>query len=96
MKNNTKAEQQKTVVALQFDGVNAPTVSAKGSGLTGEHILQVAREHGIPLHENSSLAKALSCIPLGEEIPPEMFAIVAEVLAYIYFIDEIHSNEQEL
>jgi len=94
MKQTDNPEPRRTVVALHFDGVNAPIVSAKGSGLTGEKIIQLAKDHGIPLHENSSLAKALSCIPLGEEIPVELFEIVAEVLAYIYFLDEVHSAEQ--
>ena len=82
----------KTVVALQFDGVNAPTVTAKGTGLTGEMILKLAQEHGIPMHENSGLVKTLSSIPLGEEIPPEVYTVVAEILAYIYYLDDIQSK----
>ena len=94
MKQKNKPEQQKTAIALNFDGVGAPTVSAKGTGLTGEKIMQLAKEHGIPLHEDSSLAKTLSCIPIGEEIPVEVFEIVAEVLAYIYFLDEEQSAKK--
>jgi flagellar biosynthesis protein len=96
MRHRKILEPLKTAIALHFDGINAPTVSAKGTGLTGEHIIQLAKEHGIPLHENSSLAETLSCIPLGEEIPAELFEIVAEVLAYIYFLDDVQSGKQEL
>ncbi len=92
MKNITEQMPQKTVVALSFDGVNAPVVSAKGTGVTGENILQLAQEHGIPLHENSSLAEALALIPLGEEIPPGIYEVVAEILAFIYFLDEKNSE----
>lgn len=91
-----KAEEKsaKTVIALQFDGVNAPTVTAKGTGLTGEMILKLAREHGIPLHENSDLAKTLSSIPLGEEIPFEVYTVVAEILAYIYYLDDMQAKKE--
>ncbi len=95
MKHNADSNPQKTVVALHYNGVNAPVVSAKGTGLTGENILQLAREHGIPLHENSSLAHALSHIPLGEEIPSGVYAVVAEVLAYIYYLDDLQADKQE-
>jgi flagellar biosynthesis protein len=94
MNNNRKSSDQKTVIALNYDGTNAPRVSAKGTGLTGENILKVAHEHGIPLHQNSSLAKALACIPLGEEIPQELYLVVAEVLAFVYSLDELHTNKK--
>ena len=93
MKENADTKPQKTVVALHFDGVNAPVVSAKGTGLTGENIIQLAHEHGIPLHENSSLVNALSHIPLGEEIPPGIYTVVAEVLAYIYYLDDMQADK---
>ena len=92
MNDKTISTQEKTVIALSFDGINAPVVTAKGSGATGEHIVQLAQEHGVPLHEDSSLAEALSHIPLGVEIPTEVYAVVAEVLAYIYFLDEQQSG----
>ncbi len=89
--NHNNIDKEKTVVALQFDGISTPRVTAKGTGSTGEYIIQIAQQHGIPLHENSALAKALSRIPLGEEIPQQLFCAVAEVLAFIYFLDETHT-----
>ncbi|MGB5278206.1 MAG: EscU/YscU/HrcU family type III secretion system export apparatus switch protein [Gammaproteobacteria bacterium] len=94
MTDNFGDRAQRTVVALQYDGAGAPRVTAKGTGLTGEQILALAREHGIPLHENGDLAEALSHIPLGEEIPAKVFAIVAEILAYIYYLDDMQSRKQ--
>ena len=93
MKDRAEQIPQKTVIALSFDGKNAPVVSAKGTGVAGEHILQLAQEHGIPLHEDSSLAEVLAHIPLGEEIPTGIYEVVAEVLAYIYFLDEKRSEK---
>jgi flagellar biosynthesis protein len=92
----TKLEDKssKTAVALKFDGVSAPTVTAKGTGLTGETIIKLAKEHGIPLYENGDLAKTLALIPLGDEIPIEVYTVVAEILAYIYYIDGMQAERE--
>jgi flagellar biosynthesis protein len=86
----------KTAVALFFDGVNAPWVSASGSNRIGEQIIRLAREYDIPVHEDAALASALSRIPLGEEIPRELYLAVAEVLAFVYYLDEIQLNGTDI
>jgi flagellar biosynthesis protein len=73
-------------VALKYDGKNAPKVTAKGSGLTAEQILSLAEQHGIPLQTEPELVKILAQIPLGDEIPNELYTAVAEVLAFAYFL----------
>jgi flagellar biosynthesis protein len=73
-------------VALKYDGKNAPKVTAKGSGATAEQILAIAEQHGVPLQSESELVKMLAQIPLGDEIPNELYLAVAEVLAFAYFL----------
>lgn len=73
-------------VALKYDGKNAPKVTAKGTGLTAEQILVLAEQHGIPLQTEPELVKMLAQIPLGDEIPNELYTAVAEVLAFAYFL----------
>jgi len=73
-------------VALQYDGKNAPKVTAKGEGFTAEQILAIAEKHGIPLQNEPELARILAQIPLGDEIPQELYIAVAEVIAFAYFI----------
>ncbi|MDI1231657.1 MAG: EscU/YscU/HrcU family type III secretion system export apparatus switch protein [Methylobacter sp.] len=73
-------------VALKYDGKNAPKVVAKGSGLTADQILAIAKEHGIPLQTEPELARILAQIPLGDEIPNELYVAVAEVIAFAYFL----------
>lgn len=73
-------------VALKYDGQNAPTVTAKGEGLTAEQILEIADKHGIPLQAEPELVKILAQVPLGEEIPRELYVAVAEVIAFAYFL----------
>jgi len=73
-------------VALKYDGKNAPKVTASGTGLTAEQILQIAEHHGIPLQTEPELARILAQIPLGDEIPNELYVAVAEIIAFAYFL----------
>ncbi|MDP1708229.1 MAG: EscU/YscU/HrcU family type III secretion system export apparatus switch protein [Gammaproteobacteria bacterium] len=73
-------------VALRYDGTSAPRVTAKGTGEVADYILAVAREHGIPLHENAHLVTLLAQLDLGDEVPAALYTAVAEVLAFAYYI----------
>lgn len=73
-------------IALQYDGDNAPTVTASGEGAIAEEILRIAKEHNIPLKEDALLAELLSDLNLGEEIPPMLYRVIAEVIAYAYLV----------
>ena len=75
--------KKRLAVALHYDKVGAPTVTAKGQGLVAEKIEELAREHGIPIETNSALAEALSKLELDEEIPLELYQAVAVVIGFI-------------
>lgn len=70
-------------VALHYDKKGAPRVVAKGRGTLGEKIVEIAREHGVPIQENEILAGALSHVELDDEIPAELYKAVAEVLIFV-------------
>jgi flagellar biosynthesis protein len=70
-------------VALHYDRKGAPRVIAKGKGTIGAKIIEVAKEHNIPIEENEILAGALSNVELGDEIPAELYKAVAEVLVFV-------------
>jgi flagellar biosynthesis protein len=76
--------------ALQYDSDkgSAPRVIASGQRKMAEKILAEARKHNISIYEDSALTAALANVNLGEEIPAELYQVVAEVLAYIYRIEE--------
>ena len=75
--------KHKTSVALSYDKMGAPTVTASGDGLIAEAIIERAREFDVPVVEDAKLASLLSTIPLGEEIPVELYRAVAEILVFI-------------
>jgi len=60
-------------VALHYDKTGAPRVVAKGKGVIGAKIIELARAHDIPIEENEVLAGALSHVEIGDEIPAELY-----------------------
>ena len=63
----------------------APIVVAKGAGVLAQRIRKLALEHNVPIIERKPLARVLyNEIDVGQPIPNEQFAAVAEVLRYVY------------
>lgn len=83
-------KNDKLAVALKYDkeSGDSPRVVAKGRGAVAENIVEVGKESGVKSIENPSLAKDLMMLELKEEIPEELYQAVAEVMAYIYRLDE--------
>jgi flagellar biosynthesis protein FlhB len=80
-------------VAIKYDSMQmgAPKVLAKGPGAIAGRIKSLAEKHGIPIVENKPLAQNLyKLVDIGREIPPSLFHAVAEVLAYIYKLKQVH------
>ena len=75
--------KSKLAVALHYDKTDAPRVVAKGKGVIGAKIVELAREHDIPIEENEALAGALSHVEIGDAIPPDLYKAVAEVLVFV-------------
>jgi len=82
MKNNSKEK----AVAVRYDPLTdkAPVVTAKGQGEIAQRIKELAQEYGIPIEENQYLANYLIALDLYEEIPPVLYPVIAEILAFIY------------
>ena len=83
MSDPTKNDNTQAI-ALEYDGKNAPRVTATGSGATAQRIIDIAREHGVPLHEDPDLLTLLSKLELGDEIPRALYVTVAHVIAWAY------------
>jgi len=81
-------------VALRYEPKRerAPRVVAKGRGYLADKILELAREHNIPIRQDKNLLQILSRLDLNDEIPPEIYKAVAEILAFIYRL----SNRQSV
>ena len=84
----TEAKRQKAV-ALKYipKSDNAPTVVAKGTGNVAEKILAIAKENNIYIQKDPDLLEILSRLDLHEEIPPELYVVVAELLSFVYALN---------
>lgn len=73
-------------VALAYDEVAdaAPHVVAGGKGGIAEQILNIAFAHGVKVRRDADLAELLAAVDVDAEIPPAVFAAVAEILVYVY------------
>lgn len=78
--------RRELAVALKYDGVGAPRVTAKGTGEIAERIVALAIEHEIPLQENALLVQTLAQLELNEEIPPALYLAIAEIIAFAYYL----------
>lgn len=67
----------------------APRLVAKGQGHVAERILEIAREHGIHIHEDPDLVEVLAALDLGQLIPEELYEALAEILAFIYRLNRL-------
>ena len=86
MKTKNRKSQ---AVALKYVPAldNAPRVVAKGKGKTAEKIIEIARDHNIYIQNDPDLVEVLSHLDIREQIPPEIYVVVAELLAFVYSLN---------
>lgn len=68
---------------IKYDEGETPRVTAKGSGEIAKQILSLAKEHDIHMQEDPSLLESLLDMDLGENVPPQLYSVIAEVLLLI-------------
>jgi len=84
----------KKAAALTYEmGETAPKVTALGRGEIAERIIMTAKENNVPVFENSGLVDTLLQLDIGEQIPPELYGVVAEILVFISRIDRLKGEK---
>jgi flagellar biosynthesis protein len=73
----------------------APKIVATGRGKVAEQILQLAEDNRIPMFEDQALTDLLSKLDLDMEIPPELYTLVAEVLAFVYQLNSLAKKKRK-
>jgi flagellar biosynthesis protein len=91
-----KDEKVRLAAALKYDPKKdaAPVVTAKGRGTIAERIIGIAKKNGIPIKEDPSLIQILSKLEVDEQIPPVLYKAVAEILAFVYSLNEKRREEK--
>jgi flagellar biosynthesis protein len=85
-----KPDKSKKAAALRYDQARdaAPRVVAKGRGKLAEKIVAVAQSNQIPLVQDENLMQMLDLLELDTQIPPELYQAVAEILAFVYRLNQ--------
>jgi flagellar biosynthesis protein len=91
------AARRQNAVALAYTaGEPAPKVVAKGQGLVADQIIARAREAGVFVHESKELVALLMEVDLDRQIPPALYRAIAELLAWLYYIESAQASGQAL
>lgn len=79
-------DKRRKAVALKYrhGQDSAPKVVAKGSGLVGEKIIEIAKEHNVHITKDQHLVEVLSTLDVYQEIPAELYRAVAKILVFVY------------
>lgn len=81
-----------TALKYSKENLDVPVIAAIGSGELAEKIIEKAKENGIKIVENSEFYDFENIFKLGEEIPPEVYGIVVEILKYILYTNIGENN----
>lgn len=86
--NKPKNDTVREAIALAYQQTDAaPRVVARGKGQVAEQIIARAREHGVYVHESPELVALLSQVDIDEHIPPQLYMAIAELLAWLYRVE---------
>jgi flagellar biosynthesis protein len=92
-----KKHERKEAAVLKYDKDKAvPKVVAQGKGIVAEKIIEVAEEESIPIYKDPDLAHALNLLQFGDEIPPELYEVVAQILVFVGDIDKLKELTEEV
>jgi flagellar biosynthesis protein len=84
----TTPKALRTAVALAYSaGGSAPKVVATGKGVVADRIIEMAQQHGVFVHASPELVALLMDVDLDDRIPPNLYRVVAELLAWLYRIE---------
>ena len=87
IKSGNNAQQKAAALKYNAQADSAPVLKAKGVGTIAEKIIQAARDNNVPIKEDADLVELLIQLDVEQAIPPELYKVVAEILAFVYNLD---------
>lgn len=91
-KNEKKVLRQAAALKYDMENNRAPIVTAAGKGLVAERMVEEAGKHGVPVVKDETLAGALNKLGVGDEIPRELYEIVAQILVFVSTLDKEYTR----
>jgi flagellar biosynthesis protein len=88
-------DKELQTVAIEYGEYETPIVSAMGKGDLAEKILAIAKKEGVPIYKDEDLVALLSMLELHQDIPVELYRLVAEVLAFSYWLRGMKPGDEK-
>lgn len=92
MMDKEKSGNKAVAILYDRDRADAPQVVASGRGEVAARIIETAHRSGVQVMEDPDLVELLARVPVGEEIPIELYQAIAEVLAFVYRVSSRYPN----
>jgi len=86
-KKYTKKAKEAAALRYSPDKNRAPSIVALGKGEVAERIIETAQKSDVPIYEDKNLAHTLNALHIGDEIPPELYEVVAQILVFVSKVD---------
>lgn len=83
---NKESDKETRLIGLKYDQKSAPKVVAKGYGGLADELLAIAKENNVMIHKDEQLSQFLSTLELGQEIPRELYIVIAELIAFAFVL----------
>lgn len=85
----------KEAAALKYspEKGRAPEIVALGKGEIAEKIIEKALESDVPLYEDATLAHTLNYLQIGDEIPEELYEVVAQIMVFVSQLDSSYEQK---
>ncbi len=97
LNTNDSPNPNQQAIALSYgSGDYAPRVVAKGRGLIAEQIIARAKQHNVFVHESKDLVALLMQVDIDDHIPPALYQAIAEVLAWLYRLEENKTDAEDV
>ena len=79
-----KTRERAVALRYEKDRDRAPQIVAKGRGSIARKIIEEAKTHGLPMREDPLLVEALLGLDLYQEVPEELYQVIAEIYVFLY------------
>lgn len=89
------SDRTRQAVALEYGANAAPAVVAKGEAEVADQIIALAQRHGVYVSQDAQLVALLSQLDLDQAIPPQLYRLVAVVLAWAYWFKGMQPGDEK-
>lgn len=89
-----EVKKNRRAAALRYDPEqdDVPVLTAFGEGYVADRIVETAAEHGVPVTEDKNLVSMLSKLSVGDQIPPQLYEVVAKLLVFVGELDRDYAE----